>query len=220
MASKNQNRIALPFLLVLAASLGSCATTHSSVPTNNTGWLDPSPQLKRRIDDEGKRVAYTHGVERIELIRWFATVGEPAYPKLLELAADPRKDVAIASFAAMGATRDSRLIPYLEGIEIPDGPDAVDLRLERARTLLRLGDWGAVPTLISGLSDERMFTRALCSQALNEATKENFGFDPKAEPAQSTEAIAKWQAWWKERSADSMLPKGAAQQKEKKSSGD
>jgi len=53
----------------------------------------------------------------------------------------------------MGATRDSRLIPYLEAIEIPDGPDAVDLRLERARTLLRLGDWNAVPMLITGLRD-------------------------------------------------------------------
>ena len=219
MASKHHLRICFPlFLVTLAALASSCATTHGSVTADDKGWLEPSPSLKRRIDDEAKRVPYTHGVERIELIRWFATVGEPAYPKLLELAADPREDVAIAALAAIGATRDSRLIPYLEQIEIHDGPDAVDLRLERARTLLRLGDWGAAPTLIAGLSDERMFTRALCSQALNEATKENFGFDPKAEPAQNTEAIAKWQAWWKERSADDMLPKIVAP--EKKSSGD
>ncbi len=220
MASKNSLHVSLSlFLVALAAGAGSCATTHSSVPGNGTGWLEPSPSLQRRIDDEAKRVPYTHGVERIELIRWFATVGEPAYPKLLELAADPRADVAIAAFAAIGATRDSRLIPYLEGIHTPDGPDATDLRLERARTLLRLGDWAAVPTLITGLSDERMFTRALCSQALNEATKENFGFDPKAELAQNAEAIGKWQAWWKERSADQLLPK-AALQPEKKNSGD
>lgn len=206
MASKHLHRIGIPLLLlVLAAGSSSCATTHSSVPTNSNGWLDPSPTLKRRIDDEAKRVPYTHGLERVELIRWFATVGEPAYPKLLELAADPRKDVAIAAFAALGATRDSRLIPYLEAVEIPDGPDATDLRLERGRTLLRLGDWNAVPTLISGLRDERMFTRALCSQALIEATKENFGFDPKADPAASAESIAKWEAWWKARSADQLL---------------
>ena len=219
MASKNHLRVSLPLLLAALAAFGSsCATTHGSVSSGDTGWLEPSPSLKRRIDDEAKRVPYTHGVERIELIRWFATVGEPAYPKLLELAADPREDVAIAGLAAIGATRDSRLVPHLSKIVIPDGPDAVDLRLERARTLLRLGDWGAAPTLIAGLSDERMFTRALCSQALNEATKENFGFDPKADAEKNADAIAKWQAWWKERAADHMLAPVAAP--EKKSSDD
>jgi HEAT repeat protein len=208
MASSTLSRVSLPFFLLALVALGSsCATTHSSVTTQTDGWLDPSPGLKRRIDDEALRIPYTHGVERIELIRWFATVGEPAYPKLLELAGDPRKDVAIAALAALGATRDSRLVAPLEKVEIPDGPDAVDLRLERARTLLRLGDWGAVPPLITGLRDERMFTRALCSQALTEATKESFGFDPKVEPAQSAEAVAQWEAWWKARSADKLLAK-------------
>jgi len=206
MHSKHLHGVAIAFLsLVLCAVFGACATTHSSVPSQDNGWLEPSPTLQRRIDDEAKRVAYTHGVERIELIRWFAEVGEPAYPKLLELARDPRRDVAIAAFAALGATRDSRLIPHLEDIEFAEGPDAQDLRLELARTRLRLGDWSAVPTLIGGLSDKRLFTRALCSQALNEATHENFGFDPKLEPGQSTEAIGKWESWWKSRASDPLL---------------
>lgn len=205
MAPKNSLRPWLPLLLVaLAGSLGSCATTHASVPTTNN-WLEASPTLQRRIDDEAKRVPYTHGVERVELIRWFASVGEPAYPKLLELAADSRPDVAIAALAALGATRDSRLVTHLIKISMPDGPDGTDLRLERARTLLRLGDWSTLPTLIEGLRDERMFTRALCSQALTEATHENFGFDPKVEPAQSAEAVQKWADWWKARSADQLL---------------
>ena len=213
MASKNSCRTLFALLLlVLAAGASSCATTQSSVASKDTGWLEPSPTLKQRIDDEAKRVAYTHGVERIELIRWFAAVGEPAYPKLLELAADPRKDVAIAAFAAMGATRDSRLIPHLEEIEIPEGPDARDLRLELARTRLRLGDWAAVPTLIQGLRDERLFTRALCSQALTEATHESFGFDPKLEPAASVESVAKWEAWWKARASDELLKRSKDKQ--------
>jgi len=218
MSSHTSLRVWIPsLLLALAGAVSSCATTQSSVTP--TTWLEPSPQLKRRIEDEAKRVPYTHGVERVELIRWFASVGEPAYPKLLELASDPRKDVAIASLAALGATRDSRLVPYLEKITIPDGPDATDLRLERGRTLLRLGDWAAVPSLIEGLRDERLFTRALCAQALTEATHESFGFDPKLEPAQSAEAVQKWADWWKSRSADQLLqpPSAPAAQK---SSGD
>jgi hypothetical protein len=207
MASKNMFRVSIPVLLAALALCSSCASTHSSVPNGGATWLEPSPALQRKFDTEAKRVPYTHGVERIELIRWFAGAGEAAYPTLLELAADPRKDVAIAGLAAMGATHDSRLIPYLEKIEVSNDPANTDLRLERARTLLRLGDWAAAPTLISGLSDERMFTRALCSQALNEATHENFGFDPKAEPSQSKEAVAKWEAWWKARAADELLRK-------------
>jgi hypothetical protein len=213
MAPRTTLRVHVPFLLFcLASGLGACATTQSSVPAS--AWLEPSPTLARRIDEEGKRVPYTHGVERVELIRWFASVGEPAYPKLLELAADPRKDVAIAALAAIGATRDSRLVPYLEKLPPPDardGSDGTDLCLERARTLLRLGDWSAVPTLIEGLRDERMFTRALCSQALTEATKESFGFDPKLEPAQSAEAVQKWADWWKARSSDKLLQPPSAQ---------
>ncbi|MBK7644056.1 MAG: hypothetical protein IPJ19_13565 [Planctomycetes bacterium] len=209
MASKHLLRVAFALsLLGLVAAGSSCATTHSSVQGADT-WLEPSPALARRIEDESKRVPYTHGVERIELIRWFASVGEPAYPRLLELAADPRKDVAIAAFAALGATRDTRLVSHLQAIQITDGPDATDLRLERSRTLLRLGDWSSAPVLIAGLRDERAFTRALCSQALNEATHESFGFDPKLEPAQSEEAVARWEAWWKSRQSDALLPKSA-----------
>jgi len=210
MASKNILRVTIPVsLLVTLALSSSCATPKSSVPSGGTTWLEPSPSLQRQLEAEAKRVPYTHGVERIELIRWFAGAGEAAYPTLLELAADPRKDVAIAGLAAMGATRDSRLIPFIEEIEIPDDAADTDLRLERARTLLRLGDWAAAPTLIAGLSDERMFTRALCSQALTEATKENFGFDPKLDPAESKEAVAKWEAWWKARAGDILLRKPA-----------
>lgn len=211
MLTRFQRAYFLPALAVLLALTSSCSSTKSSLKEDGSPWLAPSPALQRRIDDEARRLPWTHGVERVELIHWFAALGEPAYPTLLAMVSDSRKDVAIGALAALGATRDSRLVEPLSAVRFPEGAESKDLQLERARTLLRLGDWQAAPTLISGLRDERLFTRALCSQALTEATHESFGFDPKGEDPAREESVQRWESWWKARSADGLLPHPLAQ---------
>jgi hypothetical protein len=187
--------------------------------TGDSGWLEPSPALRAQIEDEAKRLPWTHGMERIETIHWFASVGEPCYPTLLDMVLDPRPDVAGAALAALGATKDSRLVEPLRELPWPDAEDS-DLALERARTLLRLGDWQMVPHLVKGLRDDRMMTRALCIQALHEATRERFNFDPRGEPAAREASVERWEAWTKERLADPLLAERvAAKQKKKGRSG-
>lgn len=187
--------------------LSACVSTQSEVASASKAspWLKPTPTLRQRIADEAARLPWTHGIDRVDLIQWFAKVGEPAYPTLLDMVLDPRADVAGAALAALGATRDSRLVEPLRALPWPTDGDGGDVALERARTLLRLGDWQMVPRLIAGLSDERLMTRALCAQALEEATKERFGFDPRAEADERAVAVAKWEEWWKSRSADPLL---------------
>lgn len=197
----------VPAALVLLVA-AACTSTQSSV--GDGAWLTPSPRLKQQIEDSARRLPWTHGMERVEMITWFASVGEPAYPTLLDMVEDPRKDVAGSALAALGATRDSRLVEPLRKLPMPEGSENYDLRLERARALLRLGDWQALPTLIEGLRDERQLTRALCAQTLWESTHERFGYDPKAEPAEREKAIAKWDAWWHERTQDPLRPATAA----------
>jgi hypothetical protein len=191
----------------LALATTACVSTDSSVEARKHigPWLEPSPSLREQIDEKAKRFPWTHGLERVELIQWFAGIGEPAYSILLDFARDPRPDVSGAALAALGATRDSRLVLHLRAIPPATGPGSVDLNLERARTLLRLGDWDAIPHLVEGLRDERVITRALCSQALFEATRERYDFDPRGEPAAREASIAKWEAWWKARNADPLL---------------
>ncbi|MBK7877142.1 MAG: hypothetical protein IPJ77_15595 [Planctomycetes bacterium] len=196
--------------LVLALVACACSTTRSNVAPGTPGggtWLEPSPQLREQISDAAKKLPWTHGLERVELVHWFAQVGEPAYPVLLDMVLDPRKDVAGAALAALGATRDSRLVPSLQALPWPRQQDG-DLALERARTLLRLGDWQMVPRLIEGLKDERLVTRALCIQALYEATHERLGFDARAEEPDRTAAVQKWEQWWQERENDPLLTAG------------
>ena len=171
-------------------------TKHSLGP-----WIEPTPQLADKIESNAQRLPWTTGIERVELIQWFARIGEPAYPKLLEMVSDPRADVAGAALAAIGATRDARLVEPLRELPWPDAQHP-DVALERARTLLRLGDWSLVPHLIDGLEDDRLMVRALCGQALFEATHERFDFDANAEEAERAAAVGRWRAWWAERQAD------------------
>jgi hypothetical protein len=188
-------------LLCLASA---CSSTQSSL--GDQEWLKPSPRLRSQIEDAARRLPWTHGMERVEMITWFATVGEPAYPTLLAMVQDPRKDVAGSALAALGATRDSRLVEPLRAVPLPKGEEDFDLRLERARALLRLGDWQVVPTLIEGLRDERELTRALSAQTLWESTHEKFGYDANADEAERNKSIALWEAWWHDRSQDPLRP--------------
>jgi len=192
-----------PLLACLLLCLGSCVTVGGSKTheANLGPWVDASPSLQLKIDQQTQRLPWSHGIERIEIIQWFAEVGEPAYPVLLELVLDPRSDVAGAALAALGATRDARLVEPLRELPWPE-EDAPDLALERARTLLRLGDWSMLPHLINGLEDERVMIRALCSQALWEATHERFDYDANAPDAERQASIESWRAWWHEHQAD------------------
>lgn len=198
-------RLILASLLPAAlAALSACSSTVESQDNGATAgrWVVPSPVLETQLRDEAERLPWTRGIERMEQIRWFASLGEPAYDVLLELLADERDDVAASALAAMGATGDRRLVGPIRAVPFDKATRGVDLRLERARTLLRLGDWSEVPELIAGLEDERLLTRALCVQALEEATKESFDFDPKADEAARELAVDRWERWWLRLSGD------------------
>jgi len=203
------NRLRPLASLTLAFSLVACGSpaTKSDMPTGSTdgAWVKASPVLQQQIDDEAKRLPWTHGFERLEQIRWFASIGEPGYDTLLELAADPRDDVAAAALAAIGATLDRRLVTYVREVAWTSQRMQGDLRLERARTLVRLGDWSEIPVLIDGLDDERIYTRTLCFEALQEATHETQGFDPRSSEEARKSAIARWEQWWFARSGDGLL---------------
>ncbi|MEM7310558.1 MAG: hypothetical protein AAF682_28035 [Planctomycetota bacterium] len=196
-------RLALLLPLVLLASCRSSGGSEAEAPTSE--WLQPSPILEQQIQDEAARLPWTHGFERLEQIRWFALVGEPAYEMLLTLAEDERDDVASASLAALGETQDRRLVPHIHRLRWDAARRSGDLGLERARTLLRLGDWSEIPTLITGLKDERVYTRSLCIQALEGVTGQTFGFDPRGEPTDRVRAIDSWEVWWRSRTGEGLL---------------
>ena len=187
---------------LIVLTLSACSSTKKVEVSDRGPWIEPSPVLVEQLKAEAERLPWTRDIERLELIRWFAGVGEPAYPTLLGLVADERDDVAAAALSALGATGDKRLVPHVREIEWDAEQRGVDVTLERARTLLRLGDWSEVPSLIQGLEDERLLTRALSSQALREATRQNFGFEPRGEATSRDLAVGRWKRWWLTYSGD------------------
>jgi HEAT repeat protein len=195
--------------LFVPLALAACASTsevRDESAATDSRWITATPLLAQQIEDEVARLPYSHGFDRLEQIRWFASIGEPAYPYLLRLASDARDDVAAAALAALGATKDSRLVEPLHALAWSTERSTSDLGLERARTLLRLGDWSEIPALIAGLRDQRLYTRSLCMDALKESTHETHGFDPRAEKGEREKAIARWEQWWLQRSGEGILP--------------
>ncbi len=200
----SSKRFLLPALFLVACV--STSDVRDDHPFVDSPWIAASPLLTQQIEDEAARLPYSHGFDRLEQIRWFAAIGEPAYPVLLRLAADPRDDVAAAALAALGATRDARLVSSICELDWSEQRGRSDLGLERARTLIRLGDWSEIPVLVAGLRDERLFTRSLCLDALKEATHETQGFDARAEQGQREKAVVRWEQWWLQRSNEGILP--------------
>ena len=199
-APRTGRLLAAALLSMLAAGCSSTANADHE----GEDWLVPTPGLAQKIDDQVARLPWTHGTDRVELIGWFAGVGEPAYDSLLHLCLDPRADVASSALGALGATGDSRLVLPIRNLDWPEDPPR-EVLFERARALMRLGDWSQVESLIHGLSADELWARAWSIQALEEATKQNFGFDPTDEPEARAEAAARWQAWIDSRKVEGVL---------------
>ena len=172
-------------------------------PRAQSDWILPSRSLFDEIEAHAKILPWTHGRDRIDLITWFAAVGEPAYDTLLGFLTDERPVVVTTALAALGATGDSRLVQHIRDAENPQWDGT--LLLESARTRVRLGDWEAMPVLISGLESDEAFVRGLCAQSLFQATKEKMGFNAHDSLPEREAAVARWRSWWKSREGDELL---------------
>ena len=197
-------KLVAPLLLSLSCFLVSCVTTEGAAESQSR-WLEPSPQLREQIEENVERLPYTHHSDRLQLVQWFAEVGEPAYPWLIELAGDEREGVASAAISALGSTRDPRLVEVIRELPWPSPEEDFNRALARARALLWLGDWSEIPILIDGLESDRVWTRALCASTLFAETKEQHGYDPQGDEESRAAAVAEWRAWWSARSGDPLL---------------
>ncbi len=193
---------------LISLSFASCVTTtikKNEITLPKSDWVLASRALGGDIAAKAEALPWTHGRERIDLITWFAGVGEPAYDTLLAFLTDDRPEVVATALASLGATGDSRLVSYLRASENPEWSE--NLLLESSRTRVRLGDWDAIPKLINGLASEEVFVRALCAQSLVEATAESLGYEAHAALPEREAAIARWRSWWDRREADELLAK-------------
>jgi hypothetical protein len=61
-------------------------------------------------------------------------------------------------------------------------------------------DWVAYPAWIARLDDKDAVVRMAANESLKGRSGQDFGFIAWAEPAERATAVAKWKAWWLEKS--------------------
>ena len=201
----------LTLTLVLAACSGTPErTTQGSTglegsPLPETNWIEGSPVLEREIAAHVAQVPNLQKPEDfVREVEWFVRAGEPAFPTLLDMARNTDPKVAGFALAVMSACGDSSLVPHLETIPWTEGDsqEARQLRYERARCHVKLGDWKPLPVLVEGLDDEYVWNRALCFKALREETGQTFDYHPRMEGEERAACVARWQEWLEARRLD------------------
>ena len=62
-----------------------------------------------------------------------------------------------------------------------------------------------MPVLIHGLGAEQVYTRALCAEALREATGQHMDYNPSDDSYDREKAIERWERWWLARGGEGLL---------------
>lgn len=200
------------FTPVLALALLGCSSTPEAPAKASARpgrpaitWIEASPVLQREIEEHVAQVPYLQKPDDfLREVDWFVRVGEPAYETLLDVARDADPKVAGFALTVFAARGDARLVPHLAEIPWPagDSPEQVQLRYERARCHVKLGDWEPMSILVDGLGDENLWNRAQCFKALRDETGQTFDYHPRLEGAERAASIARWREWLVARKLD------------------
>ena len=75
------------------------------------------------------------------------------------------------------------------------------VRYESAAALMQLGDWSAVPVLITFMESDSRRLRYKAHEILRLKTKQDFGYDFNADGSGRRESIEQWTSWWSGRRA-------------------
>ena len=135
----------------------------------------------------------------------FQSVGEPAYPKLLEMAQSTDDTQRTFALSVIAAQRDARLLTPLRESVPMSSLAKQQHRYEMARALLMLGDNSGIPVLIGGLESPSRGARAQSIAALNRGTNAGIPYNAAASEEERAESVAAWRQWWAEMDRDALL---------------
>lgn len=200
---KNVPGAAGPLRAALVAALlvslpAACAGPTSASAGTGGEWVEPDERLASQLRLKAKTVEVLRPQDRVEfdqLMTWFASQGEAAFPTVLELATSPDRNVANFGLTTLFAIRDPRLLEPLEARMPFDGVTDLATRLGYARAALAMGDLGYAPVMLEGMADADLAKRRLAYQALRGATRKDLPFDPSGEPEVRAKQIDDWRTW-------------------------
>jgi len=192
--------------LALALPLGACSGGPTKASTSavedasgaDGRWLEPSPQLAHQIEVRANEAEFISTLDEFqELAEWFYSVGEPAYPTLLDMAASGSQRIREVGMAVVAMRADQRLLaPFKERVPVPEESEQA-ARYNYARALLAMNDLAGVPLLIEGLEDTNVVTRRQAHHELTRHLRDTgVPFDPSADPVVRAEQVQAWRDWY------------------------
>jgi len=182
-------RAALAAALAAAVSCG-CASMEPDAP------VDPSTE--RQILDRIEKMGTLRGVELEENIRmlgeFLGGISVPYMVDALRSHGNPKVRGGVAS--SLGVSQDGRAVQALADAAAGDSDTGV--RLTAAYSLLLFRDARGFPILFEALRSDDPMRRRVGIDRLRELTGLDHGYEPQAAPPRREEAVARWEAWFKE----------------------
>ncbi|MDG1491643.1 MAG: hypothetical protein P8M11_01215 [Planctomycetota bacterium] len=193
--------------LLLLGALSSCASnaqTQSSVSSSE--WLQPSGDLQRKINQKEIEVSLcADQVTWIGLSDWFQSVGEPAYPKLIEMVEFGNPRQRSFSLCVIAAMQDRRLLEPMREAMPAASLQAEGIHREYARALAKMGDFSELPVLIEALRDSSPEQFGRAARALETVTNSNIPVSAASTLEEREEIIEAWLLWWENQQQDALL---------------
>ena len=98
--------------------------------------------------------------------------------------------------AGAGCVLAAGCVPIPTGFDSPEPAARIDAAVKAAGD----EDLSSVPGLITMLESDDPASRLVAIRALERLTSETMGYDHAASEGEREEAVARWVAWWGERS--------------------
>jgi hypothetical protein len=185
---KMKNRISWISLSVLLMGLAGCVTER--VETEESG----EAYLEREVNNIIERIPYESGPQLHGLLLSLVAFQQFAVEPVTGVLDHENPKVRSSAAFVLGQLKAEEALERL--MELTEDDNKL-VRYEAARAVLEIGLWDTVPFLLQGLDDDDPRVRFLCFEALNRNTGESHGYDYEAPSEERSEAVGRWQAWWR-----------------------
>lgn len=190
-----------------AAALASCASNgQTSASLSDSEWLEPSAELQRKISQKEIEVSICPDqFTWIGLSDWFQSVGEPAYPKLLEMISYGNPRQRSFSLCVIAAMQDRRLLEPMREAMPTSALESEGIHREYARALAKMGDFSELPVLIEALRDSSPEQFGRAARALETVTNSNIPVSASSTLEEREKIVEAWLGWWEKQQQDALL---------------
>jgi len=178
------------FLSIAILVFSSCVTERVEKTHNK---LDGEEYLRKEIAKVVERLPYDKDIDLYNDQQLLVTFGDYAAEPMIDCLKHSNQDVRSSAIYVLGQIE---CLDAVDDITKLLDDDNKFVRYEAARTLLKLGIYNSIPTLIDGLDDDSVHIRNQCYGALNRKTGETFNYSVKAERVERLKAIRQWELWW------------------------